>query len=105
MEAGRAQRAPTHLTLAPKRDALYTRPNGSRSPHKMIIDLSLDIERRIADLAAKHGRSSVELISSLIMESLIDHEDRELAREQLAEPGARKSLQILECELGLDRRV
>ena len=67
----------------------------------MVIDLSPDIERRIAYLADNRGVSSVELASGLIIESLIDHEDRELARERLAEPGARKTLQVLGGELGL----
>ena len=66
------------------------------------INLSAEVERRIEELARRHGRPKDEFILEAILQYLADQEDVELAHRRLAEPGPRKTLQELEKELGLE---
>jgi RHH-type rel operon transcriptional repressor/antitoxin RelB len=68
----------------------------------LTINLSAEVERRIEELARRHGRPKDEFVLEAILQYLADQEDVELARRRLAEPGQRKTLQELEKELGLD---
>ena len=68
----------------------------------LTINVSAEVERRIDDLARRHGRPKDEFVLEAILQYLTDQEDVELARRRLAEPGQRKTLEELEKELGLD---
>lgn len=68
----------------------------------LTINVSAEVERRIDELARKHGRRKDEFVLEAILQYLADQDDVELARHRLAEPGRRKTLSELEKELGLD---
>jgi RHH-type transcriptional regulator, rel operon repressor / antitoxin RelB len=68
----------------------------------LTINVSAEVERRIDELARKHGRRKDEFVLEAILQYLADQDDVELARHRLAEPGRRKTLFELEKELGLD---
>lgn len=68
----------------------------------LTINVSTEVERRIDELARRHGRPKDEFVLEAILQYLTDQEDVELARRRLDEPGQRKTLAELERELGLD---
>jgi RHH-type rel operon transcriptional repressor/antitoxin RelB len=64
------------------------------------IRLPTEIEERIAQLAARTGRTKTYYIKEAIMEHLDEMEDRYLALDRLENPAKRWTLE--EMEQGLD---
>lgn len=77
----------------------------------LAIRLPEDIERRLASLAAKTGRTKTFYAKEAILEHLDAMEERYLAMSRLEKPGKRWSLDELEQDAdmelkdGLDSRV
>ena len=68
----------------------------------LAIRLPKDIENRLAQLAAKTGRTKTFYAKEAILEHLDDMEDKYLAISRLENPGKRWSLDELEQERDLD---
>ena len=64
------------------------------------VRLSAEIEQRIAQLAARTGRTKTYYIKEAIMQHLDEMEDKYLALERLEKPAKRWTLD--EMEQGLD---
>ena len=64
------------------------------------VRLSAEIEERIAQLAARTGRTKTYYIKEAIMQHLDEMEDKYLALERLEKPAKRWTLD--EMEQGLD---
>lgn len=69
----------------------------------LAIRLPNEIERRLAELARKTGRTKTFYAREAILTHLKDLEDRYLAEERLATPGRRWSHEDLEAETDLKR--
>ena len=65
------------------------------------VRLSAEIEERIAQLAARTGRTKTYYIKEAIMQHLDEMEDKYLALERLEKPAKRWTLD--EMEQGLDK--
>jgi RHH-type rel operon transcriptional repressor/antitoxin RelB len=65
----------------------------------LALRLPLDIEKRLAALAKKTGRTKSFYAREAILQHLEDMEDQFLAAKRLAKPGKRVSLEQLEDEL------
>jgi len=66
----------------------------------LAVRLPEDIEKRIADLAARTGRTKTFYVKEAIVEHLDELEDKYLALERLENPAERWSLD--DMELGRD---
>ena len=66
------------------------------------VRLPEEIEKRIAELAARTGRTKTFYVKEAIMEHLDELEDRYLALERLEHPGKRWTLDELEQDLDLE---
>ena len=69
----------------------------------LAVRLPEDIESRLADLAAKTGRTKTFYAREAILEHLDEMEDRYLAIDRLEKRGKRWTLDELEQELDLAR--
>ena len=67
------------------------------------IRLPQEVEARLAELAAKTGRTKTFYVREAILEHLDELEDKYLAIHRLENPGKRWSLEELEQEVDLDR--
>ena len=65
----------------------------------LAIRLPEDIEKRLAQLAAKTGRTKTFYAKEAILEHLDDMEDKYLAMNRLEHPGKRWTLEDLEHDL------
>jgi len=68
----------------------------------LAIRLPEDIERRLAELAAKTGRTKTFYAREAILDHLDEIEDKYLAISRLENPGKRWSLEELEQDLDLE---
>ncbi len=68
----------------------------------LAIRLPEDIEKRLADLAAKTGRTKTFYVKEAILEHLDEIEDKYLAVNRLENPGRRWTLDELEQGLNLE---
>lgn len=68
----------------------------------LAIRLPEDIERRLASLAAKTGRTKTFYAKEAILQHLDDMEDRYLAINRLENPGKRWTLDELEQGIDLE---
>ena len=68
----------------------------------LAVRLPEDIEARLADLAAKTGRTKTFYAREAILEYIDDMEDKYLAINRLENPGKRWTLDGLEQNLDLD---
>ena len=75
----------------------------TREVAMLAVRLPEDIERRLADLAAKTGRTKTFYAREAILEHLDEMEDRYLAIDRLEKRGKRWTLDELEQELDLAR--
>jgi RHH-type rel operon transcriptional repressor/antitoxin RelB len=66
------------------------------------IDLSPEIEERLAHLAKLSGKTEAELARELLQYGMEDLEDITIAEARLANPGRRYTLEEVQKELGLD---
>lgn len=71
----------------------------------LALRLPPDIEKRLADLARKTGRSKSFYAREAILEHLDDLEDVYLAREALEEGGERIPLEDLMKRYGVERKA
>ena len=62
----------------------------------LAVRLPEDIEKRIADLACRTGRTKTYYVKEAIMEQLDQLEDKYLALERLENPAKRWSLEEME---------
>lgn len=69
----------------------------------LAIRLPEEIEARLAELAAKTGRTKTFYAREAILEHLDEMEDKYLAINRLENPGKRWTLTELEQDLDLDR--
>ena len=69
----------------------------------LAIRLPAEIEARLADLAAKTGRTKTFYAKEAILEHLDELEDKYLALNRLENPGKRWKLDELEQDLDLER--
>jgi len=69
----------------------------------LAVRLPEEIEKRLADLAAKTGRTKTYYAREAILEHLDEMEDRYLAIDRLENRGKRWTLDDLEQELDLVR--
>jgi len=67
------------------------------------VRLEPDLEQRLADLAARTGRTKSYYAREAIVQYLEDMEDRYIAIERLENPGKRWSLDEIAREFGVDR--
>jgi RHH-type rel operon transcriptional repressor/antitoxin RelB len=67
----------------------------------LAIRLPKDIEDRLADLAAKTGRTKTYYAREAILEYLDDLEDAYLVLNRIENPGRRITMEEVEKELGL----
>jgi RHH-type rel operon transcriptional repressor/antitoxin RelB len=65
----------------------------------LALRLSADIEKRLASLARKTGRTKSFYAREAILRHIEDLEDYHLAHKRLARAGRRISLEVLETEL------
>lgn len=65
----------------------------------LAIRLPEDIEKRLAQLAAKTGRTKTFYAKEAILKHLDDMEDKYLAMNRLEQPGKRWTLEDLEHDL------
>ena len=65
----------------------------------LALRLPLEIEKRLAALAKKTGRTKSFYAREAILQHIEDIEDQYLASKRLANPGKRVSLEQLEDEL------
>jgi RHH-type rel operon transcriptional repressor/antitoxin RelB len=70
----------------------------------LAVRLPVDIEKRLAALAKKTGRTKTFYAREAILRHLEDLEDFHLARRRLARRGPRVSLETLERELPPESR-
>jgi RHH-type rel operon transcriptional repressor/antitoxin RelB len=75
----------------------------SETSSKFAIQLPPDVEQRLKVVAERTGRSQSEHASEAILRYLEDLEDELIARERLARPERRWTLDDLERELDLER--
>lgn len=68
----------------------------------LAIRLPEDIEKRLADLAAKTGRTKTFYAKEAILEYLEEMEDKYLAIHRLENPGKRWTLDELERDVDLE---
>ncbi len=68
----------------------------------LAIRLPEEIEKRLADLAAKTGRTKTFYAKEAILEHLDEIEDKYLAIQRLENPGKRWTLEELEQDLDLE---
>jgi RHH-type transcriptional regulator, rel operon repressor / antitoxin RelB len=68
----------------------------------LAIRLDPEVERRLAVIAARTGRSTADHVQEAILSHLEDLEDVQIAEERLGNPGRRWTLDEVERELGLD---
>ena len=71
----------------------------------LALRLPPDIEKRLADLARKTGRSKSFYAREAILEHLDDLEDAYLARQALEEGGERIPLEDLMTKYGVERKA
>jgi RHH-type rel operon transcriptional repressor/antitoxin RelB len=69
----------------------------------LAIRLPAEIEARLANLAAKTGRTKTFYAQEAILEHLDELEDKYLALNRLENPGKRWTLDELEQDLDLER--
>lgn len=69
----------------------------------LAIRLPEEIEARLAELAAKTGRTKTFYAKEAILEHLDDLEDKYLAINRLENPGKRWTLEEMEQDLDLER--
>lgn len=69
----------------------------------LAIRLPEEIEKRLAELAAKTGRTKTFYAKEAILEHLDSLEDKYLALNRLENPGRRWTLKELEQDLDLER--
>jgi predicted DNA-binding protein len=65
------------------------------------VDIPDELDRRLAELARKAGRSKADVVRRALQEWLEDYEDALIVKERLAKQNPRISLDELERELGL----
>lgn len=65
------------------------------------VDIPDDLDRQLAELARKAGRSKADMVRHALREWLEDYEDALVVKERLAKENPRVSLEELERELGL----
>lgn len=68
----------------------------------LAVRLPVDIEKRLADLAAKTGRTKTFYVREALVEHLEDLEDAYLAEHRLTDPARRWSLDELEQDADLE---
>lgn len=68
----------------------------------LTIHLDPEIERRLAAVTARTGRSTADHVQDAILSHLEDLEDLQVAEERLRSPGRRWTMDQVERELGLD---
>ena len=68
----------------------------------LAIRLPLEIEARLAELAAKTGRTKTYYAKEAILEHIDEIEDKYLAINRLENPGKRWTLDEMEQDLDLD---
>lgn len=68
----------------------------------LAIRLPEEIETRLAELAAKTGRTKTFYAKEAILKHMDDMEDRYLAANRLENPGKRWTLDEIEQDLDLD---
>ena len=66
------------------------------------IRLPADIEQRVADLAARTGRTKTFYIKEAILQHLDEMEDKYLALDRLEKPAKRWTLDEMEQDLDLE---
>lgn len=66
------------------------------------IRLPADIEQRVAELAARTGRTKTFYIKEAILQHLDEMEDKYLALDRLEKPAKRWTLDEMEQDLDLD---
>ena len=69
------------------------------------VHLPSEIEQRIADLAARTGRTETSYIEEAIMEYLDELEDKYLALNRLENPAKRWTLDEMEQSIDMDSCV
>ena len=69
----------------------------------LAIRLPDDIEARLAELAAKTGRTKTFYVREAILEHLDEMEDKYLALSRLEKPGKRWTLDQMEQDVDLER--
>lgn len=69
----------------------------------LAIRLPEDVEKRLAELAAKTGRSKTYYVREAIMQHLDELEDVYLAQDRLNHPARRWTLEELEQDIDMDR--
>lgn len=69
----------------------------------LAIRLPDDIEARLAELAAKTGRTKTFYVREAILEHLDEMEDKYLALSRLEKPGKRWTLDEMEQDIDLER--
>jgi RHH-type rel operon transcriptional repressor/antitoxin RelB len=69
------------------------------------IDLTPELEQRLRSLAERTGRSEADWIREAVLRQVEDLEDEACALERLAKPERRWTLEELEREVDLERRV
>lgn len=68
----------------------------------LAIRLPEDIEKRLAELARKTGRTKTFYVREAILDHLDEIEDKYLAAHRLENPGKRWTLDELEQDIDLD---
>lgn len=68
----------------------------------LAIKLDPEVERRLAAVAARTGRSTADHVQDAILSHLEDLEDVQIAEERLKNSGGRWSLDQVEREIGRD---
>lgn len=67
------------------------------------VRLPEDIEQRLADLAARTGRTKTFYVREALLEYLDEMEERYIAIDRLENPAKRWTLEELERDLDVDR--
>ncbi|CAK0759267.1 Ribbon-helix-helix protein, CopG family [Azospirillaceae bacterium] len=71
----------------------------------LMIPLTPEIEQSLHAIATEHGRSEIDIIKDLIERYVEDQEDIRLAEEVMKNPGRIWTMEEVEQELGLDRKM